>query len=133
MNIMKPLLQVLLFTLGSVTYASAETTITCSYNDSSVAYVIDEAKQEIRRVDTAEALTTLVFHDDMIMFDRNTIGKPYNNTPSTTSDGMLFVTRFLLDRRTGKKHVQSIIAFQGIPEVHTLNNVWDCSLDGKKF
>lgn len=95
--------------------------------------MIDEAKQEIRRFDAAENLTVLVFHEDMIMFDLNKIGKPYNNTPNSARDGTLFVTRFLLDRRTGKKHVQSIITFQDIPEVHTLNNVWDCSLDGKKF
>ena len=133
MTIVKPLLQVLLFTLGSVTYASAEINIICSSLGESMTYVIDEAKQEIHRVDQAEDLTTLVFHDDMILFDRNQIGKPYKNPPSTTVDGMLYVTRVLLDRRTGEMHRQTIIAFQDVPNVHTFNEVWDCSLDGKKF
>ena len=130
---MKPLLQVLMFTLVSVTYASAEINITCSHNNQSVPFVIDEAKQEIRRVDKAVNLTTLVFHDDMIMFDRNEIGKPYKNPPSSTIAGSLFVTRVLLHRGTGEMHRQSIVAFQDIPTVRTFNEVWDCSLDGKKF
>ena len=139
LTIMKILLQALIFTLVSVTYASAETKITCSNKRKgvSLAYAINDVKQEIRRLKknvNAQTLIPLLWHEDMIIFDIQMIGEPYKNPPERygVTDNVRLV-RHVLDRRSGKLDTISVIKWDDNTDTDRFHLQWDCTAQGKQF
>ena len=138
LTIMKTLLQVLLFTLGSVTYASAETNIKCTWNGNSNSFIIDDKKQEIRQVAeedvTGRPPNIILFHEDFIIFEIRVLGKPYTAVPDKLSlDGSFIIYNHVINRLTGKMDKVMFLKTKYRKDVAVSHSEWDCAVQGKQF
>ena len=132
--IMKTLLQVLLFTLGSVTYANTETVVECKRDDWVTTFWIDDAEEQVRINPNPSPTKLVVFHEDYILFRYESVGRPYTEYPhNKAAEGVIILHYLILNRITGKLREWVALTVPGQDHFDTQEAVSDCDVKGNKF